>query len=341
MQVRPSRPGGETGARPLTRRGFLRATSAASVVVALPGTVASAVSRLDEEVRVGLIADLHQDIMHDGTERMAAFVAEMAKRPPDALLQLGDFAYPNPDNKDVIDLFNQAHEHTLHVIGNHDTDSGHTRQQCLDLWGMPGRYYSRDVAGVLFLVLDGNDPGSPEHKGGYASFIGKEQVDWLEAQLAGATGPVVVVSHQPLAGAGAVDNAQQIQGILSAASDKVVLALNGHTHIDDLLRTGNVTYLHVNSASYHWVGGQHQHVSFPEAIHEQHRWISYTCPYRDPLFTTLSIDPETRTILIEGRSSSWVGPAPAELGAKRDSDLIHGEQIAPRIRQRLIRHSGS
>ncbi|GIT30818.1 MAG: hypothetical protein Ct9H300mP1_28640 [Planctomycetaceae bacterium] len=89
----------------------------------------AAIGRLEKPVRIGLIADLHHDVMHDGLARTAAFVKAMAARRPDAIMQLGDFAYPNANNKKVINLFNGAHKRSLHVIGNHDTDSGHTKKK--------------------------------------------------------------------------------------------------------------------------------------------------------------------------------------------------------------------
>jgi Icc protein len=321
----------------LTRRGLLRAAAAASTAFALPTITAAAAERLEKPVRIGLIADLHHDVMHDGLARTAAFVKAMAARRPDAIMQLGDFAYPNTSNKAVIDLFNGAHERPLHVIGNHDTDSGHTKKQCLDIWGMTGRYYAQVIGGLRLLVLDGNDRGSPTYKGGYPSYVGKEQTKWLKEQLASQEGPVIVVSHQPLAGAWAVDNAKEIQGILGEASDKVLLAINGHSHIDDVLRYKKVTYMHVNSASYQWVGGSHLHDSYSKDIHAKHPFISYTCPYRDPLFATLTVDPKSLTIRVEGRKSEWVGPSPAELGADQDPTLTDGEQIAPRIRDRQVK----
>ncbi len=325
----------------LTRRALLGATAAASAVFALPRITTASAGRLEKEVRIGLIADLHHDVMHDGLARTAAFVKAMASYRPDAIMQLGDFAYPNAKNREVIDLFNGAHEHSLHVIGNHDTDSGHSQKQCLDIWGMTGRYYAQDIGGLRLLVLDGNDRGSPTHKGGYPSFVGKEQTGWLKQQLASVEGPVIVVCHQPLAGASAVDNAKEIQDILGEASDKVLLAINGHSHIDDVLRFQKVTYMHVNSASYQWVGGSHLHDSYSKEIHAKYPWISYTCPYRDPLFATLTVDPESLTIRVEGRKSEWVGPSPAELGSDQDPTLTDGEQIAPRIRDRQVKRIAS
>lgn len=320
----------------LNRRVFIQASAAGSLSLTLSRNTTAAMRNLDKPVRIGVIADLHHDVMHDGIQRMRAFVKKMENVEPDALLQLGDFAYPNAKNRGVIELFNRAHQQTLHVIGNHDTDSGHTKQQCLDLWGMPKRYYTQNIEGLQLVVLDGNDKGSPTHKGGYPSFVGKEQVAWLKEQLATLSGPMMVVCHQPLAGVAAVDNADEIQTLLAASADKVVLVINGHSHIDDVLQVKNVTYMHVNSASYKWVGGDYQHESYSQQIHKEYPWISYTCPYRDSLFATLTFDPQTLSIRVEGRDSEWVGKTPKQLGVKLDPKLTHGEEVSPVIRDRRL-----
>ncbi|MDG2423258.1 MAG: metallophosphoesterase [Phycisphaerales bacterium] len=318
----------------LSRRTVLHTATAASLTLALPRMSFAAAGTLKKPVRIGVIADLHHDVMHDGADRLDVFLDRMSVNKPDAILQLGDFAYPKAGNAEIINRFNQAHKQSLHVIGNHDTDAGCTTDQCIEMWGMPGRYYTQDIEGLQLLVLDGNDAGSPTHKGGYASYVGPEQVEWLKAQLKTLDGPIIVASHQPLAGAYPVDNADEIQAILGDAANKVILVINGHSHIDEVVRVKNVTYLHVNSASYKWVGSDNRHESYSEDIHEKHPWISCTCPYRDSLYAMLTVDPENSTIRVTGTSSSWVGKSPAELGLDLHPELTSGEEIAPRIRDR-------
>jgi hypothetical protein len=146
----------------------------------------------------------------------------------------------------------------------------------------------------------------------------------------------MVVCHQPLAGASAVNNADEIQTLLATAADKIILVINGHSHIDDVLRIKNVTYMHVNSASYQWVGGTYRHDSYPKEVHDKYPWISYTCPYRDSVFATFTFDPQSQTIGVEGRHSEWVGKSPAELGIDLDPNLTNGEEISPQIRNRQL-----
>ncbi|MGY0408200.1 MAG: metallophosphoesterase family protein [Polaribacter sp.] len=319
-----------------SRRDFIKGTSASCIVFSLPGSVSSAFKNSNEKIKIGLITDLHHDTMHDGLERMQAFLDVAKKEQPDALFQLGDFAYPGDKNKTIIDLYNNAHKTALHVIGNHDMDSGYTREQCVSYWGMPARYYVKEIKGIHFIFLDGNEKGSPTHKGGYAAYIGEEQWLWLKKQLKTIQGPIVIVSHQPIVGRLAIDNAEEIQDILATASDKILFAINGHTHINMLLKTKGITYVHLNSASYLWAGGKYKHQSYSQQIHKEHPWIQYTCPYKDSLFSFMTIDPKTLSVNLSGKQSEWVGTPPNELGLTNYPTLTFGEELVPHISVRKI-----
>ncbi len=278
----------------ISRRDFISLSAAFCIPVLAKATV----SQLREPIRLGLISDLHHDLIHDGKNRLTAFLLDCGRAKVDGIMQLGDFVFPSEKNQNIIDLFNQAHQTSLHVIGNHDTDNGHTKQQCIDRWGMPSRYYTQQVKGIRLIVLDGNDPGSPDHKGGYPAYIGPEQIAWLKAQLGAIKEPIIIVSHQPLIGSLAVDNAAEVQAILASAADRIIVAINGHTHVDSLIYASGIPYLTINSASYFWIGDKFRHESYPREIHEAHQWMSRMCPYQDPLYSVMTIDPATMTIQI-------------------------------------------
>ena len=77
-------------------------------------------------------------------------------------------------------------------------------------------------------------------------------------------------------------------------------------------------------------------MSYPAEIHSEFRWVEYTCPYRDSLFTTLTIDPENGRIDVKGRESQWVGKSPSQLGIAAKPDLTDGKEICPKIRSRQL-----
>ena len=317
------------------RRDFIRTTGVVATSIILPRQVMAALSKIKKPIKLGMIADLHQDIMHDGPARLKAFLDAMKEEKPDALLQLGDFAYPTKKNEVVAKAFEKAHPRALHVLGNHEIDGGHTFDQVAKLWGMKGRYYTENVNGLDLVVLDCNEKPK-NHKRGYPKHIGQKQLEWLEKQLKTRKGPILVISHQPLAGPGSIDNAGEVQTLLEAAADKVLLAVNGHTHIDHVARVGKISYLHVNSASYKWVGGSHRNKSYPAEVHSRFRWVEYTCPYRDSLFATLTIDPDNGRIEVKGRESQWVGKSPSQLAIPTKYGLTNGKEICPKIRSRQL-----
>lgn len=316
----------------MNRRHFSKTLALGGASLPLPAMAADALKTLTKPIRLGVIADLHVDLIPDGAARLDSFLGKMAEAKPDALIQMGDFAFAKKANQKIVDRFNKAHETTLHVIGNHDTDGGLSKKQCLDSWGMKSAYYHQELEGLHLIVLDANEKGSPKHKGGYPQFIGEAQVAWLEKTLSGLKGPVVVITHQPIAGPYTIDNGEEVQKILSKHSDKVVLAMNGHTHIDLLAEVEGIPYLHINSASYHWLGSKYAHESYPSEVHAKHSALKYTSPYREALFTTLTFDPKKREIVVGKKATQWVGKSPEELGLIREPKGA----VTPEIRARVI-----
>lgn len=289
----------------------------ASLVLASPALTCD--SGITRRLKLGVIADLHGGFATDAKFRLDAFLTAMQGESCDALVQLGDFAYPNRAHQEYADRFNAAHEKTLHVIGNHEFDHGLTREDCYQAWGIEASYYRTDVGGLRMIVLDGNETGSPKYKGGYPSYIGDGQVEWLASELDKSDKPVMILSHQPLAGVSAIDNANDIQELLSQYQSKIVLCLNGHSHVDSLIQAGGVSYLHVNSASYFWVGGK-----------------ARTAVYTDPLFATITIDPEPATVSITGKTSTWKHQSPRELGYFERENAPAEAIVTPQIRNHRV-----
>jgi 3',5'-cyclic AMP phosphodiesterase CpdA len=298
----------------LTRRRFL-GTSAAGAAAALlripriPGL---------ERLSFGLCADVHQDLMHDAVERMQAFVAAMDARQVDFVVQLGDFCTPRPQNRRFVDAFHAFRGPHHHVRGNHDTDGGFTVDQVRAFWAIDATSYDFVQGGVRFVVLDGNQrhDGAPP---GYPRHVGAAQRAWLAERLALDAGPVVVFSHQSLEHPDGVDDGAAVREILESAERRagrrrVLACFSGHHHLDALVEVGGIPYVQLNSMSYYWVGAKHRHASYPAHIHDAHPHIGSTMPYRDPLWATVTIDPEAGELRIEGRQSAWVGPGPEELG---------------------------
>jgi 3',5'-cyclic-AMP phosphodiesterase len=310
-----------------TRRFFLRAFAAS----ALPLPLQAAPSA--KPLRIGLIADIHKDVIHDADERLRAFVAATKKQNADALLQLGDFCIPKPANQGFLEIFNSFNGPRFHVIGNHDTDGGYTREQTVAFWGMKSRYYSFDLGGFHFIVLDSNDKPK-DWKGGYPSFIEAKQVDWLREDLAATSLNTFVFSHQSLERPACIDNQKEVRAILEGAVDengkrKVAACFNGHWHLDHHRVINGIPYIHINSASYYWVGGKYSQERLPPGLAKQFPWVKSTIPYTKPLFTTLYIDPAAGTFQLTPCKSAWMGPGPDEINYSSQS--VERKWIQPHI----------
>ncbi len=320
----------------IDRRSFIKSTVLTSFSLALPSSILKLWAGQSENLQLGLITDLHRDIIHDADLRLQTFLKEINRVGVHAKIQLGDFAIPKKQNQGFIDAFNQGNIPSYHVLGNHDMDEGYNKEQVIQAFGMPAAYYAQVIQGIRILVLDGNELGSPMTKGGYASYIGKVQQNWLNQQLADSKEPVIVISHQPIAGIYTIDNAVEIQNLLSAHASKIILAINGHAHVDQFLQLGGVSYLHLNSASYYWVGEKHAHLSLDTKTHAAYPSLALTCPYKSVLFGILTLDLKAKKLTLKGRKSNWIGPSPLELGYSILSPAEQEMYLNPQVSYREL-----
>jgi predicted phosphodiesterase len=293
----------------------------------------------DKKVRFGVIADLHHDIMHDGIERLSAFISDMNKKTPDFIIQMGDFCMPKKTNAPLMEVWNQFKGPKYHVIGNHDTDGGFKPDEVVDFWKAEGKYYSFDRNGFHFVVLNGNEHNeSKSRPGGYARFISTTQLDWLRKDLETTSLPSVICCHQGLDNdAGGLENGTLLRYTLEQANEKagwkkVIMVLSGHHHQDYYNRINDIHYVQINSASYQWLGDDFQEIRYSEAVDKAHPYLKYTVPYQDPLWAMIEIDHKGR-ITIQGKKTVFVGSSPEKLGVKAD-DYIY--PIVPYISSRNL-----
>jgi len=259
-----------------------------------------------EAVRIGMSADPH--VRRPGTweNNIRNFVGEMGRWKPDFTVDLGDFAVQVGEEskttpklhdgqlenlKRLWEMFHQAPCPAHVVIGNHDVGwinggdevvtpedlctANHagediTKQEFLTVTGLPHRYYSFDVKGCHFIVLDGNNEptvmqnvprGHDGLQGGYC--IDRVQLAWLAKDLvANRDKPKVVFCHEelhhtPLAGSGEggdvpfppagkeysyADNGWQVRDMLTA-DGKVLACFFGHKHHNRWVVYGGVNYI--------------------------------------------------------------------------------------------------
>ena len=260
----------------------------------------------------------------------------MKKRKPNFIIQLGDFSLPRKQNQPFIDQWNSFNGPKYHVLGNHDMrDFGYKKEETMNWWKMEKRYYSFDHNNFHFIVLDGNDE-NPKPWNGYVRYIGSEQKLWLKDNLKKTLKPTIVFSHQSLEAKGGIANREEIRNILEKSINKngqpkVVACLSGHHHTDYVKSINKIPYIQINSMSYKWVGDKFQYKRFSPQIEEAFPNLSKTCPYKEPLYAVLTLDPEQEMLHIEGRKTSFIGPTPNEL------KIPDADKMNPTISERNIK----
>lgn len=283
-----------------------------------------------------MCADVHIPTMHDAEYRITTFIDSMKLAKPDFIVDLGDFLTPAPKYAPHFAIWNSYPGPRYHVIGNHEMDGGYSLQQALAYRNMPSSYYSFRRNGFHFIVLDGNDKKTPDAKG-YQEHIGVPQLEWLKTELAQTVDPVVIFSHQGLGNDG-VDNAAEIRTLLEAHNkqakrNKILVNFYGHIHYDRAEAINGIWYVCINSMSYKWLGEEYGHIRYSPEVDKQFKWIKYTAPYKDPLFTVVEIS-TNGTIKIAPKKSTWVGPDPWAVGYPDQADKPY---VKPEITGRVLR----
>ncbi|HML48389.1 MAG TPA: metallophosphoesterase [Clostridia bacterium] len=232
------------------------------------------------------------------------------------------------------------------VLGNHDMDSCDKRTACL-YWGMPGPCYGFTAGGVRFLALDTNFLRTPEGCADYdhcnyryatakdTTFLPEAQLSWLESEILASREPCVLLSHAPLGDdLLSVQNREDVWALLAQVNrDKrrVILALNGHNHVDGLSVRQGVPFLSVNSASNIWIGHRYAAVRYSQTIRRMYPHMAGCAPYRDALFAIVTID--EKGINIQGTRTGFVGPSPQALGFPEEASY---HTPAPVVRDRSL-----
>jgi predicted MPP superfamily phosphohydrolase len=220
-------------------------------------------------IRFGLVTDCHYAdadavnarFYRESLSKLSACVTRMNAEKVDFLVELGDLKDQNdpPSESRTLEylqsieaVFRGFTGPRYHVLGNHDMDSL-SKQQFLAQVENTGieavrSYYSFDIRGVHFVVLDANytadgrdyDHGNFDWQDAY---MPGAEIDWLRQDLAACTGRVVVFIHQRLDGTGPfwVKNAAEVRQVLEA-SGKVLAVFQGHHHEGAYSCLGGIHY---------------------------------------------------------------------------------------------------
>lgn len=283
----------------MKRRHFLTTS------IGLPLALSIPVAFSEEQISFGLIADPHKDLLHDVNDRMEKFITASKETSTDFNIQLGDFCFPKKGNKDFMRIWNTYKGPKYHVLGNHDMDVS-SKEESMDFWEMPAKYYSFDIKGFHFLVLDANyinrdGTYTDYHKSNFyidsslRTWVNPAQLEWLKDDLAKTKKPTIVFSHQSLVhDLWGVKNRTLIQRIFeksnAAGTAQVIACFNGHNHIDTYRKINGIYYIDINSMSYQWLGAKYQASDrYKKEIYDQYPHLTKMAPYEDSLFALVSI----------------------------------------------------
>jgi len=296
-------------------------------------------------IRIGMCSDVHLSTMHDSEKRISSFIDSMIMAKPDFIIELGDFGIPSEKYAPYFSIWNSFPGLKYHVIGNHEMDGGTSLDEAVAYRKMKNSYYTFSKNGFKFIVLDGNDK-KEENQKGYRSYMGKEQLDWLKNELKIARRPIVIFSHQ---GIGtdpnnpgerySIENSLDVRKIFENhnkqnKSNRVICCFNGHTHHDFAEEINEIWYITINSMSYKWLGEEYEYLRYSKEVDKKFRWIKFTAPYKDPLYTVVEISTEGY-IKMSGKKSEYVGPSPWELGYPEHLK----KYVRPQITERLMKFS--
>lgn len=268
------------------------------------------VSQIPQKKRVLRIA--HMTDFHAQPEGVAPAAITRALHhvqnqvdPPDIILNTGDSIYDALETSKSTAvgqwltynsiLKNENSLPVIHAIGNHDVwgwgltdssvkkDSMYGKEIAMGRLGLESRYYSFDMAGWHFIVLDSIHPKNAVSAYPYIGKLDNEQFEWLKQEIASVaqTVPICVVSHIPfIAACEYFDGPNEDTGnwVVPASwmhidardikrlflyHPNVKLCLSGHTHQHEVLDYLGVRYQTNGAICGNWWEGWY--MSFPPA----------------------------------------------------------------------------
>lgn len=208
-------------------------------------------------------------------QKLQEAVSAFNQQKVDVVIDLGDFIDRGPaDFLTVKPITDSLTMPLWHILGNHDYYAYKADTKAMvEAFDMPARYYSQQLHGFRFIMLDTNEIsgvdkplGSEAYKRaeqaidlqrqagllqGYAwnGGLDEQQLTWLKNELSAASEldqKVIVCGHDPLYPASALNaiNDQAIMAVLEGYPN-VVAYFSGHFHMGAYGKRGGVHYVTV------------------------------------------------------------------------------------------------
>lgn len=288
----------------LDRRKFLQTVALAGAAAGLPSfpALAQAGQSSAENPPPGsfdfvFFTDTHIQPELDAAHGCDMCFRKIASLKPEFAINGGDHVYDllganGPRAISIFDLYDKTQQllqmPLYHTIGNHDvfgiyassgvspSDPSYGKKMYEDRLGRR-TYYSFDRKGYHFLVLDSIQPTNDRL---WQSRIDDEQLQWLANDLrqTGAVRPIIVVVHVPMvSGFGTygpratavpkyntytVDNTIDVLPLFEGHN--VLAVLQGHDHVNELVRYKGVDFITSGAVCGNWWHGPR--LGFPEGF---------------------------------------------------------------------------
>lgn len=306
-----------------TRRRFLvMAGAAVGAACCRPWLRAFARTATAPSLKIVFFTDVHARTEWDTPKALEMAAHAINAQKPDLVIAGGDLitdgfeSSPNeaaPRWKVYLDHMHRLIEAPVHAaIGNHDLVAAHPkdgtppaadpRAMFCKFMGVERTWYSFDFGGAHFVFLDALRIGGEEFE--YEGWVDAAQLSWLDQDLqaAGPETPCVVVTHMPLITAfyqatqGGSASAPANRIVLNTPDvlrvlerHRVVAVLQGHLHVNELLRWKGITFITGGAVCGKWWRGEWHGtkegfgVVSLEGHHVEWRYVEYGWQVRRPV----------------------------------------------------------
>ena len=277
---------GESFSRP--RRNFLRTLVAGGLVFGIGRSLAQSLpAKKSRPFRVLFYTDVHALDSMNAPLAIARATEVINSQTVDIIVNGGDLIHGGfRSTREVAesrwDIYMSMHNtikgSVFPCLGNHDlvgvkpvgesTPTEDPRAMFKRRLGLDRTYYSFDALGHHFLVLDSvHTNGGAD---GYGGYIEPEQLAWISEDLSKVAHhtPVIVVTHIPLLTAfyaateGATKPtpakfviANNVEVLDAFRRHNLVLVLQGHLHLNELIRWRNTTFITGGAICGRWWQG--------------------------------------------------------------------------------------
>ena len=317
---------------------------------------------MDDKLKLLVFTDLHSEIIDNAEERVDSIINAAKSNNVDLIINIGDFGYHATTSKTLCEIENQPVNYNIfynektekyslrsrrllkkfedigipviHTLGNHDMDFN-SKETAINDYGMINNYYYYDIKNFRIIVLDTNyyldDDGTKvsysfgnnfnENKKAILSY---EQTEWIKIALQ-TEKRIIICSHNVLLDEPrGIGNYHDVHSILSK-SGKKILALSGHKHVDKLTINGNLSFLEINSASYHRLGEENKvETNYSEEYLKEYPVLPYILRYPDTLYAIISLDEEN--VEVKGRGDNL------KINNHNDLERINNSNISSKIK---------